>query len=202
MVASSRITGGTVLCPWARQLNLWFNPGSPDMTEDFFDWDVKHQYKLLWDSLEALCCVLEYKTLSSAKHMNWFNPGRQENVPTWQKNGWLGRKASSQTNDQAKLDCVLSIYCNWMAISLHMILKITISNWGWTQHAHNLKTASYQCWCDVVTSHWPWYNVVSMSCACLEEEMKNVWWNNPSSSIKKVWMVHLYFWGSPTLHFY
>ena len=28
---------------------------------------------------------------------NWFNPGRQEKIPIWLKNCWLGHKASTQT---------------------------------------------------------------------------------------------------------
>ena len=50
-----------------------------------------------WDSPKALHCVLsEQDTLFSALY--WFNPGRQEIVLTWQKNCWLGQKASTQTN--------------------------------------------------------------------------------------------------------
>ena len=202
MVASSRITGGTVLLPWARQLNLWFNPGSPDMTEDFFDWDVKHQYKLLWDSLEALCCVLEHETLSSAKHMYWINPERQENVPTWQKNGWLGRKASSQPMImQNWIMCYQFIAIEWQS-HFTWFWRLTISIRGWTQQAQNLKTTSYQCQCDVKTSHLRWYDVVSMSCACWEKQMKNVWWNIPSSWIQKKSGWSIYILGNPKFHFY
>ena len=38
---------------------------------------------LVGDSLESLCCVLDQDTLSTALY--WFNPGRQEIVPTWLK---------------------------------------------------------------------------------------------------------------------
>ena len=45
-------------------------------------WQCRLKIKgfLLQDSPEVPRCVIEHDTLSSAK--NWFNPGRQEIVPT------------------------------------------------------------------------------------------------------------------------
>ena len=57
-VTSMRLTGGTVLCPWARHFILFL--------------------------------VLVH-------------PRRQENVPTLQKNCWLGCKASTRTNKHAPI---------------------------------------------------------------------------------------------------
>ena len=56
--------------------------------------DLKLKGGYVKDSSRALCCVLEQDTWSSALY--WFNPGRQENVPKWLKNCWLGWKASTK----------------------------------------------------------------------------------------------------------
>ena len=79
-----------------------YEQGSPQLVRTSVRFGIEGSR--VQDLPEAMCCVHEQDTVSSAKY--WFTPGRQESVSAWLKNCWLGHKASIRSK---RIPMILSL---------------------------------------------------------------------------------------------